>query len=78
MRESEKVCHLFYLAWCILILVSQKTANGVVWYIIGVIWVLSLYPIDIAVVSILMCVSDFFWYVYTAYIVVLPFQLIVG
>ncbi|GJE97593.1 hypothetical protein PsYK624_138140 [Phanerochaete sordida] len=32
---------------------EKKATNGVIWYIIGVIWVLSLYPLDIAVVSIL-------------------------
>lgn len=34
----------------------QKAVNGVVWYIIGVIFVLSVYPLDIATVSILMYV----------------------
>ncbi|EKM56821.1 uncharacterized protein PHACADRAFT_254155 [Phanerochaete carnosa HHB-10118-sp] len=32
---------------------EKKTTNGVIWYIIGVLWVLSAYPLDIAVVSIL-------------------------
>ncbi|KAI0342554.1 hypothetical protein BDW22DRAFT_1331066 [Trametopsis cervina] len=32
---------------------EKKTTNGVIWYIIGVIWVLTLYPLDISVVSIL-------------------------
>ncbi|OBZ66342.1 CTP-dependent diacylglycerol kinase 1 [Grifola frondosa] len=32
---------------------EKKTTNGVIWYIIGVIFVLSVYPLDIAVVSIL-------------------------
>ncbi|KAJ3549084.1 hypothetical protein NM688_g5220 [Phlebia brevispora] len=32
---------------------EKKATNGVIWYILGVIWVLSLYPLDIAVVSIL-------------------------
>ncbi|KZV67374.1 hypothetical protein PENSPDRAFT_654118 [Peniophora sp. CONT] len=34
---------------------SEKTrSNGVIWYMIGVIWVLSLYPLDIATVAILL------------------------
>ncbi|TFK45674.1 hypothetical protein OE88DRAFT_1668953 [Heliocybe sulcata] len=33
--------------------VEKKATNGVIWYLIGVIFVLSLYPLDIAVVSIL-------------------------
>ncbi|EPQ50310.1 hypothetical protein GLOTRDRAFT_50706 [Gloeophyllum trabeum ATCC 11539] len=33
--------------------VEKKTTNGVIWYIIGAIFVLSVYPLDIAVVSIL-------------------------
>ncbi|KAF7792227.1 hypothetical protein EIP86_003261 [Pleurotus ostreatoroseus] len=32
---------------------EKKSTNGVIWYIIGVIWVLGLYPLDVAVVSIL-------------------------
>ncbi|KIP09761.1 hypothetical protein PHLGIDRAFT_18523 [Phlebiopsis gigantea 11061_1 CR5-6] len=32
---------------------EKKTTNGVIWYLVGVIWVLALYPLDIAVVSIL-------------------------
>ncbi|CCL98729.1 uncharacterized protein FIBRA_00734 [Fibroporia radiculosa] len=32
---------------------EKKSTNGVIWYIIGVIFVLSVYPLDIAVVSIL-------------------------
>ncbi|KAI8968700.1 hypothetical protein BD414DRAFT_503946 [Trametes punicea] len=32
---------------------EKKTTNGVIWYIIGVIFVLSVYPLDIATVSIL-------------------------
>lgn len=57
MRESEKVCF-----FCLGVLKgkdslcrSQQTStNGVIWYLIGVIFVLAVYPIDIAVVSILM------------------------
>ena len=66
MRESEKVrqyrthCatpHLFrtkYLLTSSLRFGPQKHTNGVIWYIIGVVFVLSLYPLDIAVLSILM------------------------
>lgn len=32
---------------------EKKHSNGVIWYIIGVVFVLSLYPLDIAVLSIL-------------------------
>jgi len=32
---------------------ERKTTNGVIWYILGVLWVLTLYPLDIAIVSIL-------------------------
>jgi diacylglycerol kinase (CTP) len=33
---------------------SEKTKlNGVIWYLIGVIFVLSVYPRDVAVISIL-------------------------
>ncbi|KAI0323648.1 hypothetical protein GY45DRAFT_1264261 [Cubamyces sp. BRFM 1775] len=32
---------------------EKKTTNGVIWYIIGVIFVLSVYPLDIATVAIL-------------------------
>ena len=32
----------------------QKHTNGVIWYIVGVVFVLALYPLDIAVLSILM------------------------
>ena len=38
--------------------VQQKT-NGVIWYLLGCIFVLAFYPEDIAVVSILMCVLLF-------------------
>jgi diacylglycerol kinase (CTP) len=66
MRESEKVrqyrthCatpHLFrtkHLLTSSLRFGPQKHTNGVIWYIIGVVFVLSLYPLDIAVLSILM------------------------
>lgn len=32
---------------------ERKQINGVVWYLVGVVFVLSLYPRDVAVVSIL-------------------------
>jgi diacylglycerol kinase (CTP) len=32
----------------------QKAINGVIWYLVGVIFVLKFYPRDVAVVSILM------------------------
>jgi hypothetical protein len=32
----------------------KKSMNGVVWYILGVVFVLVFFPLDIAVVSILM------------------------
>lgn len=32
---------------------EKKSTNGVIWYIIGVIFVLAFYPLDVAVVSIL-------------------------
>ena len=37
--------------------VQQKT-NGVIWYLLGCIFVLAFYPEDIAVVSILMYVHN--------------------
>lgn len=57
MRESEKVClqhseghrHLK----CVTL---QHKTNGVIWYLLGCVFVLSIYPLDIAVISILMCV----------------------
>ena len=59
MRESEKV-RPFGLSLMSstrsFFLLLQKAVNGVVWYIIGVIFVLSVYPLDIATVSILMYV----------------------
>lgn len=33
---------------------ERTKPNGVIWYLVGVVFVLSLYPRDIAVVSILM------------------------
>ena len=35
----------------------QKQTNGVIWYILGVVFVLSQYPLDVALVSVLMCVN---------------------
>jgi hypothetical protein len=32
----------------------QKHTNGVIWYIVGVVFVLALYPLDVSVLSILM------------------------
>ncbi|KAJ3492036.1 hypothetical protein NLI96_g330 [Meripilus lineatus] len=32
---------------------EKKSTNGVIWYIIGVVFVLALYPLDVAIVSIL-------------------------
>ncbi|THH29166.1 hypothetical protein EUX98_g5024 [Antrodiella citrinella] len=32
---------------------EKKSTNGVIWYLLGVIFVLSVYPVDVAVVSIL-------------------------
>jgi diacylglycerol kinase (CTP) len=32
---------------------ERDKVNGVVWYLVGVVWVLGLYPRDVAVVSIL-------------------------
>ena len=44
---------------------EKNTTNGVIWYIIGVIWVLTLYPLDVAVVSILMQVIYLIIVIYT-------------
>lgn len=33
---------------------ERNKINGVIWYLVGVVFVLSLYPRDVAVVSILM------------------------
>lgn len=55
MRESEKVnfsclsSPRFALTYFL-----KKSTNGVVWYILGVVFVLVLFPLDIAVVSVLM------------------------
>lgn len=62
MRESEKVpCP--YLDGMILILMmncpTQQKTNGVIWYLMGCIFVLTFYPEDIATVSILMYVFPF-------------------
>ena len=54
MRESEKVNFFDQDVWIIDLFVHQRTTNGVIWYIIGVMFVLCVYPLDIAVVSILM------------------------
>ena len=57
MRDSEKVCHApispsyTHHQWF-----SQKSSNGVIWYILGVNAVLVALPLDIAVVSVLMYV----------------------
>ncbi|KAI9438265.1 hypothetical protein H4582DRAFT_2111682 [Lactarius indigo] len=37
---------------------EKKHTNGVIWYIVGVVFVLALYPLDVAVLSILMWVSS--------------------
>lgn len=47
-------------------LLSQKSTNGVIWYIIGVIFVLSVYPLDVATVSILVYVSTLPWHIVKA------------
>jgi hypothetical protein len=39
-----------------LTLLSQKSTNGILWYILGVNFVLTFYPTDVAIVSVLMCV----------------------
>ncbi|PIL29398.1 hypothetical protein GSI_09450 [Ganoderma sinense ZZ0214-1] len=52
--SSERFESLYERALGFLMRESEKKAiNGVVWYIIGVIFVLSVYPLDIATVSIL-------------------------
>jgi len=62
MRDSEKVCitscALFWqvLETEMLKLFGQRTTNGVIWYILGVNVALLVYPLDIAVVAILMYV----------------------
>jgi len=55
MRESEKVnptC--FDSPRFLLTRFLKKSTNGVIWYILGVVFVLAFFPLDIAVVSILM------------------------
>lgn len=55
MRETEKVCPMAgYEKIQIFNSVFQNSTNGVVWYILGVNFVLSLYPRDVATVAILM------------------------
>lgn len=58
MRDSEKVCGSVMsvvFSGCLCKWGQTKT-NGVIWYLLGCIFVLALYPQDIAVVSILMYV----------------------
>ena len=65
MRESEKVRHVPPIIMSLPNRTSfdifhsylQKQTNGVIWYILGVLFVLSQYPLDIAVISIMMCVN---------------------
>jgi len=54
MRESEKV-NLVCFDFLPLVLTRflKKSTNGVIWYILGVLFVLVFFPLDIAVVSIL-------------------------
>jgi diacylglycerol kinase (CTP) len=58
MRESEKVRHILPPHHILFRtehrLTLQKHTNGVIWYIIGVVFVLSQYPLDVAVISIMM------------------------
>lgn len=58
MRESEKV-GCFMLGSQSDSNFFQKSSNGVIWYILGTNTVLSLFPLDIATVSILMYVPSF-------------------
>jgi diacylglycerol kinase (CTP) len=63
MRESEKV-HTPMTHTTPFCTVSQRSdpftlplqnhTNGVIWYIVGVVFVLALYPLDVAVLSIMM------------------------
>ena len=60
MRDSEKVRFIYYSAnppSNISMELIQHKWNGVIWYLLGVIFSLSAYPLDIAVVSVLMYVS---------------------
>ncbi|KIY49692.1 hypothetical protein FISHEDRAFT_8014, partial [Fistulina hepatica ATCC 64428] len=54
MRECEKarLSPMFSTIYRVLI-VAQESINGVVWYILGVNFVLTFYPLDVAVASIL-------------------------
>jgi diacylglycerol kinase (CTP) len=54
MRESEKVARLSLFTTKSKVARSQSSVNGVVWYLVGVIFVLSLYPRDVAVEAILL------------------------
>lgn len=54
MRDNEKVGGRFYFNTCANQHPIQHKINGVVWYILGVLITLGAYPLDIAVVSILM------------------------
>lgn len=62
-RESEKYAHDSQLDFVTFLnsLISHSAClpapalhNGVIWYIVGVIFVLALYPLDLAGLSILM------------------------
>ena len=66
MRESEKVRHVSPISFLNrtsfdifhpFFLTLQKETNGVIWYILGVLFVLSQYPLDVAVISVMMCVN---------------------
>ena len=54
MRESEKVNNLPFRSFSFPLTDPQRSTNGVIWYILGVVFVLVFFPLDIAVVSILM------------------------
>jgi len=54
MRESEKVRHPHVYLCPPSFTFFQTSINGVVWYILGVNFVLSFYPQDVATVAILM------------------------
>ena len=63
MRESEKVRHNHSslsttsapnIDLFLPVPVLQKHTNGVIWYILGVVFVLALYPLDVAIMSIMM------------------------
>jgi diacylglycerol kinase (CTP) len=76
MRDSEKVRFFLVLSSfaprlllifkCVLMsFCAQTKVNGVIWYIIGVNFALLVYPLDIAVVAILMYVSSLSSYYHT-------------